>query len=305
MKSRLPILLVDAFTDEPLTGNSAGVVVDADGLSDLQMQQIARELAVSETAFVLSPPNPAADLWIRWFTPSNEVPLCGHATVASFHALAEGDLHGIVSPGIYNFRLLTRSGVLPVVVEKGKTETVIRFGLPLPEFQRAGHHKLDLMRILGIEQEALEQHLPIVEAQYLYLPVRRLHTLFALKPNMFALSQFLTNRKYGGLCVFTTETVEKSSSVHSRFFAPHQGIDEDPVTGSANGPLGVYLFEQGIVEPIKEELVMIGEQGDVLGRRGRVTLRVGVRENRAVSVEIAGRAVTVLQAELLTALRQR
>jgi PhzF family phenazine biosynthesis protein len=268
------------------------------------MQQIAREMAVSETAFVLSPPNPASDLWIRWFTPSNEVPLCGHATIASFHALAEANLRGIEAAGTYTFRLLTKSGILPVVAEKGKKETMVRFGLPLPEFQRAGQHKLDLMHILGVEQEALEQHLPIVEAEYLYVPVRRLHTLFSLKPNLFALSQFLTNRKYGGVCVFTTETVDNNSAVHSRFFAPHQGINEDPVTGSANGPLGVYLFEQGVIEPAGDTLVLIGEQGDVLGRRGRVTIRLGVRDNRAVSVDIEGRAVTVLKGDLVLAPRR-
>jgi PhzF family phenazine biosynthesis protein len=295
---KIPIAQVDAFTDTPLTGNPAGVVGQADGLTETQMQAIAREMAVSETAFVLRPKKPGADLAIRWFTPANEVPLCGHATVGAFHALAEEGKHGMRLPGSFPFRVETRSGVLPVTVEKEPRRITVRFGLPVPEFQRAGQHKLEMMHLLGVQPEDLESHLPIVGADYLYVPIRRLHALFELRPNLPGLAQFLVNRGYGGLCVFVTETVERTSAVHSRFFAPHQGIDEDPVTGSANGPLGAYLFEQRIAEPRDGVLEVIGEQGDAIGRPGRVKIRVGVEGDHVTSVEIAGRAVTVLRGNM-------
>jgi len=292
---------VDAFTETPLSGNSAGVVLDANGLTPDQMQRIAHEMAVAETAFVLSAAAPRADLRIRWFTPTMEVPLCGHATVAAFHALAEESMHGMAGRGKFRFSVETASGVLPVTVEKAPTHSAIRFGLPVPEFARAGQHKLDVMRILNIALEEFENRLPIVMEKYLYVPVRRLHTLFDLKPNFFAMSQFLTNRKLLGLCVFTTETIEQSSAVHSRFFAPGAGIEEDPVTGSANGPLGVYLFERGIVEANGDTVTLVGEQGDAIGRKGRVQIELKVQGDRVLSVEIAGRAVTVLDGELLIA----
>ena len=289
---------VDAFTDVPLAGNPAGVVLDADGLTEEAMQAIAREMALPETSFILSPTQPGADVRIRWFTPHNEVPLCGHATIASFHAMAEAGLHGMTKGGSYRFSLETRSGILPVNVEKGGDSCEIFFGLPVPEFTRAGQFKLDAMRLAGIPYEEFESRMPIVAAGYLYVPVRRLHTVFALKPNHFGLSQFLANRKFGGLCVFTTETVDRGSAVHSRFFAPHQGIDEDPVTGSANGPLGVYLFERGLLEPSSEVLTIVGEQGDSIGRRGRVTVRMTIAEKEVESLMIGGRAVTVLSGDL-------
>ena len=223
---------IDAFTDTPLTGNPAGVVLSADGLADHQMQKIAREVAASETAFVLSPESPGAHVRIRWFTPQVEVPLCGHATVASFHALAEERLLGMEEHGIYNFKLESKSGVLPVTVEKSETHTMTFLGLPVPEFVRAGQFKLDVMRILNIPLEEFDNHMPIVLAENLYVPVRRLHTIFSLKPNLFALAQFLVNRHMQGLCIFTTETIDRESSIHSRFFAPNLGIMEDPVTGS-------------------------------------------------------------------------
>jgi PhzF family phenazine biosynthesis protein len=291
----IPIAQVDAFTETPFTGNPAGVVPEGAGLTDDSMQAIAREMALSETAFVLPAKKPGADLAIRWFTPTNEVPLCGHATVGSFHLLAEDGRQGMTSPGTFPFRVETRSGVLSVIVEKDPARIVVRFGLPVPEFQRAGQHKLDMIHLLGIRGEDLENHLPIVAADYLYVPIRRLHTLFELQPNFAALSQFLVNRGYGGLCVFVTETVDSSSAVHSRFFAPHQGINEDPVTGSANGPLGVYLYEQRIAEPVNGVVDVTGEQGDVIGRPGRVRIRIGVEGDHVTSVEIAGRAVTVLR----------
>ncbi len=318
---KISIKQVDAFTETPMTGNPAGVVVDANGLTDKEMQTIAREMSVPETAFVLPPSTKDADLRIRWFSPTVEVPLCGHATIASFHALAGEGMYGMKKEGTYNFTLESQSGLLPVTVEKTGSAIDIWFGLNLPVFKRASIQKLDVMRILNISLDEFETRLPIAADKYLYVPVRRLHTLFALQPNFFALSQFLANRNLSGLCVFTTETVDRTSSVHSRFFAPHLGINEDPVTGSANGPLGVYLFENGAIEPggstqrprrtagaakkpsVDEDNVvtMIAEQGDAIGRKGRVTVRLTVRDHQVAGVSIGGRAVTVFSGEMLIA----
>ena len=260
---------------------------------------IAHEVAAPETAFVLPPTHKGADVRIRWFSPTTEVPLCGHATIGAFHALAEEGMHGMKDTGSYNFVLETLSGNLPLTVEKRKVGTTIYLGLNVPVFVRAGQYKLDIMRLFGISLEEFENRMPIVSEQYLYVPLRRLHTLLSLKPNMFALSQFLGNRNLNGLCVFTLETVEKSSAVHSRFFAPNLGIDEDPVTGSANGPLGVYLFQQGYLQQGGETISIVGEQGDVLGRKGRVTIELAVRNGSVSSVRIGGRAVTVLSGDML------
>lgn len=296
---KISIKQVDAFTETPLTGNPAGVVIGGEGLSERQMQMIAREMSVPETAFILPPTVPGAQLRIRWFTPTVEIPLCGHATVASFHALAEDGKYGMENPGSYAFSLETKSGVLPVSVEKTRDGIDVLFGLTLPEFVRAGQYKLDVMRILNITLEEFENRMPIVVTNYLYVPIRRLHTIFSMKPNFFAMSQFLSNRNLSGLCVFTTETVDKGSHVHSRFFAPTVGINEDPVTGSANGPLGAYLFERGEVEPVGGAVTIIGEQGDVIGRKGRVTIKLAVQGTQVTSVQIGGRAVTVVEGEML------
>jgi len=290
---------IDAFTTVPYTGNPAGVVTDADGLTETQMQAIAREINLSETAYILPPSEPKADLSIRWFTPTVEVPLCGHATIAGFHALAEEGKCGLAKSGTYRFQLQTLSGILPVKVEKKSGRIEVCFGLKVPKFSRASQYKLDLMRILNIQSDEFENHLSIVEAGYLFVPIRRLHTMFSMKPNFQAIANFMKTRNVGGICVFTTETIERSSSVHSRFFAPALGINEDPVTGSSNGPLGVYLVEYGVVEPKDGRCRLVAEQGDVIGRKGRVTVDLEVKDGSVSGVSIGGQAVTVLQGELL------
>lgn len=297
MKS-VEIKHVDAFSTKPFTGNPAGVVLSAAGLTDQQMQHIAREMNLSETAFVLPPSNNRADLRIRWFTPTNEVGLCGHATIAGFHALAEEGLGGMKKDGTYAFRLETASGILPVSVAKEGNTATVTFSLPLPQFVKAYPLKRDFGPALGIEEGDFDKRLPSVASTNGYLPIRRLSTLYDMRPNFELLKKVLDQRKLHGVCVFTTETVERTSSFHSRFFAPTDGINEDPVTGSTNGPLGVYMIEQGLVGRSDGLTEMTGEQGDIIGRPGRVKVRVEVNLGKPISLAIVGNAVTVLEGML-------
>ncbi len=296
---RVKIKQVDSFTITPHTGNPAGVVTDAKSLTDPQMQSIAREMNLSETAFVLPASKSDADFRIRWFTPTMEVPLCGHATIASLHSLAEDGKFGMTKRGKYQFRLETASGILPVEVTKDDTLVSVMLGLKITPTERVMHYKIDLVRVLNISLSEFESRIPIIRSDYLYVPVKRLHTLFTMKPNFLTMSNFLTGRKLRGMCVFTTETVDRGSVVHSRFFAPNVGINEDPVTGSAHGPLAVHLFESGILDIQNGRCIFQGEQGDAIGRRGRVTVELDVENNKATSVKIGGNAITVLEGEML------
>lgn len=296
---KVKIKQIDAFTTTPHTGNPAGVVSDGKDLTEQQMQSIAREMNLSETAFILPPSKPDADLRIRWFTPTMEDPLCGHATVASFHSLAEEGQYGMSKQGHYQFRLETASGILPVDVMKDEKLISVMLGLKIMPSERVMHYKIDLVRLLNISLSEFESRIPIIRGDYLYVPVKRLHTLFTMKPNFLTMSNFLNGRKLRGMCVFTTETVDRESIVHSRFFAPNVGINEDPVTGSAHGPLAVHLFECGLLDVRNGQCTFRGEQGDAIGRRGRVTVELSVEQNRATSVKIGGNAVTVLEGEIV------
>jgi PhzF family phenazine biosynthesis protein len=297
MKS-MAIKHVDAFTLKPFSGNPAAVVLSAQGLSDEQMQNVASEMNLSETAFVLPSSTKQADLRIRWFTPTNEVGLCGHATIASFHALAEEEMHGMKKYGSYSFRLETASGILPVSVMKESGGATVKLTLPMTQLVKAYNLKTDFFGALGIDDSDFDKRLPCVVDINGYLPVRRLSVLFDMRPDFDLLKKVLHHKKLLGVCVFSTETVERASTFHSRFFAPNDGINEDPVTGSANGPLGVYMVEQGLVGKSDGLIEMVGEQGDVMGRPGRVKVEVQVARGKPKSVAIVGNAVTVLEGTL-------
>ncbi|MBI3585797.1 MAG: PhzF family phenazine biosynthesis protein [Ignavibacteriales bacterium] len=296
---------MNAFTNEPFSGNPAGVVLDAKGLSEKTMQAIARDMSLPETAFVLPPTTKSADIQIRWFTPTVEVPLCGHATIATFQALAEEGLHGMKHAGKYKFRLQTKSGVLNITVEKSYSGVVVEFQLPVPRF----HVKKipsSLLKALGIRSSDVESRLPFVSHSYLYLPVKKFSTLKSLQPDFTKLKAVNESTRTLAVCVLSLETIEQSSAVHSRFFGPAVGINEDPVTGSANGPLGVYLYHYAIPAeyPIPSLLLpdgrieFLGEQGDVIGRRGRVKIRLRVSGRAVKDVAIAGEAVTLMDSTL-------
>lgn len=293
---------VDAFTTHPFAGNPAGVVLDAKGLNDDEMQKLAREKNLPETAFILPPTSKGADLQIRWFTPTSEVPLCGHATIASFHALAEEGLEGMSTQGQHYFKLQTKSGILAVRVEKNFQGTTVEFELPVPNFRIKKRVPQEIMNSLGLKSADLDTRFPVVVDRDVFIPMKKLKTLNAVKPDFAKLKSVSAKEKILGACLFTVETVESTSAVHSRFFAPAVGINEDPVTGSANGPLGVYLQRYVLPKNIKiasRQLAdgrteFIGEQGFAINRPGHVKIRVSADDGRIKTVSIAGEAVTMM-----------
>ncbi|MBI5021201.1 MAG: PhzF family phenazine biosynthesis protein [Ignavibacteriales bacterium] len=295
---KIKVKTVDAFTLTPNTGNPAGVVLDASDLSDMMMQKIAREINLSETAFVCKPKKADTDVHLRWFTPTTEVNLCGHATVAAFHALAQDGLLGMKDAGEYNFKIETASGILPVEVVKETGRITVWFGLKHPVIDQGVQPKVELIRVLDINPGEFENRAADVCDKNLFVQVKRLHTLFTMKPNFTTMSYFLASRNLEGLCVYATETVDRDSKVHSRFFAPTIGINEDPVTGSAHGPLAFLLYENGYLKHAENFYEFQGEQGDVIGRKGRVRVQIELRSKKITSVRIGGNAITVMDGEM-------
>ncbi len=291
---------VDAFTDRAFTGNPAAVLINASGLSDEQMQLIAREMNLSETAFVLPATDSTHDLELRWLTPTKEVNLCGHATIATFHALAEEKMFGLEENSNKQFRVKTRSGVLPVSVEWRDKKVMVKFGIPVPTFEKFDGQIADLFNTLSVPTEQLDKSLPVLisSSRYLYLPFINREPLLKMSPDFQMLKQLLLRRDLTGVCVFTTETKHPTSAAHSRFFAPAVGIDEDPVTGSAQGELACYLFKQNRL-PQSDGVVSVAlEQGYVINRGGRVWSELVIKNGVIESVSISGYAVTVMNGQL-------
>ncbi len=287
MKKLHNVYQIDAFTDKPFQGNSAGVVY-SDELSDEEMQLIARELNVSETAFIAR--SDKADFNLRWFTPKVEVNLCGHATIASMQYLVD---RGIIKKNT-EVTFDTHSGILTC---KSENDLYI-LTLPIPKIEIFNGNKEEILSALMINSEDIGNDFPflLADKSYLYIYVKNLEALRNVSTNFSALRKLTEQKKeFEAVTVFTTETFEKNNSAHLRFFAPYFGIDEDPVTGSANGPLILVLMELGLIDINTEEKSFIFEQGDFLGRNGRVTVIYSPKENK---LSIAGNAFTVLKGEL-------
>jgi len=297
---KLIIKQVDAFTKKAFGGNPAGVVTEPGKLNQEQMQKIAREMNLSETAYILPPSQPDADLRIRWFTPTHEVRLCGHATIASFHALAEEGKYGMELPGTYRFRLETKSGILPITVVK-ESGPVIKtfFGLPVPEFKKMTIETKKLSALIGTRENNINTDIPIMRDNFqLVIPLTGLKPLFDLQPDFNKMIEYSKETGIEAYTPLTTETADKESLIQTRCFVPALGVNEDPVTGSSQGPLSVYLAETGIIDDFEGEFSYRAEQGDVIGRPGRVNVYITREAGKYISIKIEGEAVTVLKGEM-------
>jgi PhzF family phenazine biosynthesis protein len=292
---------IDAFTRVPFTGNPAGVILAEEDYSPEIMQKIAGEMNLSETAFLLKPTLPSADLQIRWFTPSGEVSFCGHATVASFHALAEAGRMGMRECRPYTFRLQTKSGILTVTVYKeSKNISFIQVQVPQPSFRAYSRDLNPVLKSLGIGRREMSADLPVEIDQrgILYLPLSKLDCLLNLMPDFNQVKKTGHSLKINAVCPFTLETLDPESDFHSRFFAPVWGVNEDPVTGSSNGPLGAYLVRHVEIPGEGGVYSLTGEQGDAIGRKGRVTVFVEKPGKAIKRVMIGGYAVTLYKTTL-------
>ena len=299
MSRRYTIYQVDAFTREKLSGNPAGVVPDARGLSDEEMRRIARELNNSETAFLFPGAPGECDVHIRFFTPTREVPLCGHGTVASHVVRAQ-----ILGLGEYT-RVLQKSGagVFPVDVirREDRCQIVMFQGRAdiLPPL--SPEHQARLRAALGLAEADLRPDCPVCVATTgagkVMVGIRSLEQLHSLRPNMEALTALSGDIRCNGYHVFTLHPGEEPL-VHARMFAPANGNPEDPVTGTANGPLGAYLVRFGLIPASGERVSFTVIQGEAMGRPGTMEVQVALEDGQPGEIQIAGNAVVAFQTTL-------
>lgn len=295
----LKIYQVDSFTAEKFKGNPAGVVLNADGLTDQEMLYIAREMNNSETAFIFKPDGADHEVKIRYFTPKTEVPVCGHATIAAHYVRAK-ELELNASTVIHKIGI----GVLPVeIIKEGNdysivmTQGKIEFNSPLAMQERE-----NIINALGLKEDDLDQRCPIqivsTGHSKVMIGIKTRHKLNEMSPDMQALARISQMINCNGYFVFTIDTEQKDILTHGRMFAPAIGINEDPVTGNANGPLGAYLVKHGLVKHNKSCFSFTGEQGYAIGRSGLVNVMVNLYNGEPEQVKIGGRAVIVFKTEI-------
>ncbi|MEC4890016.1 MAG: PhzF family phenazine biosynthesis protein [Nitrospira sp.] len=295
----------DVFTSQPFGGNPVAVFPEADGLSDDQLQQIAREMNLSETVFVFPPTDKAAVARLRIFTPTQEIPFAGHPVLGTFFVLAE---LGIIPVKDSVIRVMQECniGLFPVELqaEDGLVERVV-MTQPKPEFLGPVEETEDLYKVasaLGLAKhviadtkwpiEVVSTGLPVM-----IVPVRTLTAVRSIRPDASAITDVCRRFGANGIMVYTTVTVEPSSTVHARMFAPAIGILEDPATGSASGALGAYLVQNGVVD-VAPTTEIIVEQGYAIDRPSRIFVQVDSDDDIIQTVKVGGQCVMVVEGTL-------
>lgn len=280
---KVQVYTVNSFTKSKDGGNPAGVVFNSDKLTENEMKTIAKEVGFSETAFVQK--SSKADFRVRFFTPTEEVDLCGHATIAVFATLADKK---IINSGLYIQE--TKAGILSVEV---KEDNQILMDQNTPEFYNI-IHKNEIADSLGLELESFEEHLPIevvsTALKDIFIPVKTKHDLYNLEPNMALISEISKKYESTGYHVFTLD-VEDGYDAECRNFAPLYGIDEESATGTSNGALSCYMHKYDLINT-NSNLNLSIKQGYFMNQNSIINSSLEIDNSKVTSIRVGGYAVT-------------
>jgi PhzF family phenazine biosynthesis protein len=285
---KVKVKKVNAFTESIDGGNPAGVVYNSPDLTPKQMSKITKILNVSESAFFFS--SSKADFKVLFFTPTVEVELCGHATIASFFTMG---LEGMIE---HNTVLTqeTKAGILPVELyfSDGKINKVMMTQAK-PILKDISLDISEIAKSVGITTDEIDTSLPkqLTSTSLFTMPicVKSFDILKSLKPDFKEIERICTKYNTGSYFVYTFDTLNPESTYHGRCFCPLYGINEDPTTGTANGAVSAYLVKNKIIK----EKNLICEQGDIIGQPGRIFVEI-----KNDTVKVGGKAKIVEEKEL-------
>ncbi len=292
---QFPMMQVDAFTNQPLAGNPCAIVYDADSLSEDQMQAIALEMNLSETSFVLQ--SDRADFRVRYFTPANEIPLAGHPTVATTHALIEKGMIALEGEST-TITLEMNAGIIPVEIVHDDGTIRITMTQNPPQFFRT-YAPEAVMPAMGLTEDDVLEGYPIqtvsTGTKHLMIPLKSLGALKRMTLNHRLYRELReTGDFFGGPHLFCVEGITGEGST----FARHPGLPpdthEDPFTGSSTGSMSSYLWKYGLIDMPR----FIAEQGHWMNRPGKAWVEIVGERDNITGVKVGGEAVTVLEGML-------
>lgn len=247
---KIEVQILNAFVDNDKGGNPAGVVLNADDLTNEQKLKIAAKVGLSETAFVSK--SEMAAFKLDFFTPTRQIAHCGHATIATFSYLSQSGL--IKNPlsskeTIDGIRKILLQGDLAFMEQKA------------PIYRNTGKQEEQILKSLGLTKSDVLKEAPIslvnTGNSFVIVPVKSAKILQNIKPNHALISQISEELDLVGFYVFCTETSSPTREATTRMFAPRYGIEEEAATGMAAGPLACYLYD---IMGIKKDQMLI-EQG--------------------------------------------
>ena len=286
---KVNVYQLNSFAKTKEGGNAAGVVISADSLSEKDMKKIAAIVGFSETAFLLK--SDVADYKVRFFTPKEEVDLCGHATVAAFHTMA---YLGLLKPGTYKQE--TKAGILGIEI---KEDNSVMMNQPVPVFSEI-IEKEELADSLNIKAMQMPEDLPaqIVSTglRDIIIPVKSIEVLNDMKPDMEKIKAISQKYNTIGYHVFALESLH-GANANCRNFAPLYEIPEESATGTSNGALGCYLYHYGKIKG-GQESNLVFEQGYSMKRPSEILVSLSVNQSKIKEVRVGGSAMNLTLSEI-------
>ena len=268
-----------SFAKETHGGNPAGVVFNADTLNEKEMQLIASDIGYSETAFVMKSSH--TDFNIRFFTPINEVNLCGHATIATFNLLRD---KGIITKGFYTQE--TKAGILKIEV---KDKIVYMEQLP-PIYGDLVDPTLieDCFNTTKIVNTELPIRVLSTGLREIFVPIKGIKELNEIIPDIIKIKNISDKYNVIGIHCFAL-THELDIDAYGRNFAPIVGINEESATGTSNGALGCYLNNY----VYKDKTNFVLRQGYSMDRPSEILTKLTKRNDEIVTVFVGGGATLI------------
>ncbi|MCY7336425.1 MAG: PhzF family phenazine biosynthesis protein [Chamaesiphon sp.] len=294
--SNIPFLILDVFATEKYTGNQLAVCLDAGNLTDLQMQQIAREINFSETTFVTNSEPVNGGYNTRIFTPTTELPFAGHPTLGTAFAIQQE----LVKHPIERINLNYQVGQIPIDFNYlNGSPDILWMHHQQPKFYDPLSAAM-LAAVIGVNPTDIDTRYPIEPVStglpFIIVPLKTLAAVAQAKLNLDLYDRSVANLPAQAILIFCPETIDPDCQLHVRVFTECYGIPEDPATGSANGCLAAYLAKYQYLG--SSDLDIAVEQGVEMGRSSVLYLRSHYTID-VCSVSIGGRVIKIAQGEFI------
>ncbi len=294
--TNIPFLILDVFATGKYTGNQLAVCWNAGDLTDIQMQQIAREINFSETTFVTSPEPVNGGYNTRIFTPTTELPFAGHPTLGTAFAIQQQILDRQVERVSLNYQV----GQIPVDLNYVNGDLdILWMHQQQPKFFDPLTVEI-LADVIGVNPTDIDSGYPIEPVStglpFIIIPLKTLAAVGQAKLNLERYARVVADLPAQAIAIFCPETVAPERQLHVRVFTECFGIPEDPATGSANGCLAAYLAKHQYFGSSKIDITV--EQGVEMGRSSLLYLRADHTADFC-PVSIGGRVIKIATGEFI------
>ena len=293
---KCPFYIVDVFAEEKYAGNQLAVVRDAKALSDIEMQQIAKEMNFSETTFILSEQKRNGGYDVRIFTPREELPFAGHPTLGTAYVIQ----HEIIREPVETIILNLKIGQIPVTLNYSAGQIDIlwmkQMGATFGRIFKPGQ----ISQVLSLNKSEMDDRFPIQEVStglpFIIIPLKTLDALKQAKVIRDKYFELIKDRQAKAMLIFCPQTYDKENDLNIRVFADYYGVPEDPATGSANGCLAGYLVKYRYFG--KDQIDIRVEQGYEIGRSSLLYLRAKDKGEK-IDVSVGGKVEMIAKGEFI------